>query len=78
MMRVEVPVSALFTMGEAARQLGGISSWTLRKHVTRGTLAVTRIGRRVLVSAQEIERVRQQGLPSLVTPVARNSEEKTR
>ena len=57
--------SALFSIFDAARQLGSISPWTLRKHITQGTIKVTRLGRRVFLRGEEIERIRQEGLPSL-------------
>ena len=55
----------LFSVEEAGRLLGGISPWTLRKHVARGNVKVTRIGRRVFLDAEEVERIRRDGLPSL-------------
>lgn len=60
-------MSVLYALPEAARLLGGISVWTLRKHVANRGLQVTRIGRRVFLDAEEIERVRREGLPSLGT-----------
>ncbi len=57
--------SALFSIFDAARELGSISPWTLRKHITQGTIKVTRLGRRVILRGEEIERIRQEGLPSL-------------
>jgi hypothetical protein len=61
----ETETRKLHSLPDAAQQLGGISVWTLRKHVFRGNVAVTRIGRRVLVASEEIERIRRDGLPSL-------------
>ena len=55
----------LFSVDDAARVLGGISPWTLRKHIEIGNVKVTRIGRRVLLNAEEVERIRREGLPSL-------------
>lgn len=55
----------LFSLEESGRLLGGISPWTLRKHIAVGNVKVTRIGRRVLLTAEEIERIRREGLPSL-------------
>ena len=52
-------------MDEAGRVLGGISPWTLRKHIAVGNVKVTRIGRRVFLDAEEVERIRRDGLPSL-------------
>ena len=60
--------SRLYSLDETARQLG-ISVWTIRAHARRGgSLRTTRFGRRVLVSASELERVTASGLPSLAAP----------
>ena len=62
----ESPLEAqLFSVEEAGRLLGGISPWTLRKHVAVGNVKVTRIGRRVFLTAEEVEHIRREGLPSL-------------
>jgi hypothetical protein len=58
-------VTRLYSLDEAAGQLGGVSTWTLRKHLSRGSIKVTRLGRRVFLSASEIERIQREGLPSL-------------
>jgi hypothetical protein len=58
-------MARLLSMDKAAEELGGISIWTLRKHVAAGSVKVTRIGRRVLLTAEEVERIRRDGLPSL-------------
>lgn len=59
--------SRLYSLDEAARQLG-ISVWTVRAHARKGgSLRTTRVGRRVLVSASELARVESSGLPSLAT-----------
>jgi excisionase family DNA binding protein len=58
-------VPILFAIAEAAKALGGISPWTLRKHLASGRLRVVRIGRRVFLDAEEVERIRREGLPSL-------------
>ena len=55
----------LFSVDEAGRVLGGISPWTVRKHIAFGNVKVTRIGRRVFLTAEEVERIRRDGLPSL-------------
>jgi hypothetical protein len=55
----------LFSVEDAAQILGGISPWTLRKHMDIGNVKVTRIGRRVFLDAEEVERIRREGLPSL-------------
>lgn len=72
----------LHSIPEAARLLGGISHWTLRKHVSAGRVRVVRIGRRVFLDAEELDRIRREGLPSLQTPrsagVTCNSETQAR
>ena len=55
----------LYPLNEAARLLGGISVWTLRKHLAAGRVRPVRIGRRVFLDAEEVERIRREGLPSL-------------
>jgi excisionase family DNA binding protein len=55
----------LYSLDNAAEALGGISVWTLRKHIAQGHIRVTRIGRRILLGADELERIRREGLPSL-------------
>jgi hypothetical protein len=55
----------LFSLKEAGRVLGGVSHWTLHKHIAIGNVKVTRIGRRVLLTTEELERIRREGLPSL-------------
>jgi hypothetical protein len=46
-------------------QLGGLSIWSLRKHLLRGNVRPTRLGRRVFLSTAEISRIQREGLPSL-------------
>jgi hypothetical protein len=58
-------MAALFSLADAAQQLGGISIWTLRKHVFQGNVSVVRIGRRVLMTSEELQRIKREGLPSL-------------
>lgn len=55
----------LFDLESASATLGSVSVWTLRKHISRRTVSVTRIGRRVFLPAEEVERIRREGLPSL-------------
>lgn len=55
----------LFDLSDTSQMLGGISEWTLRKHIRNGAVIVTRIGKRVLVSRSEIARITKAGLPSL-------------
>ena len=57
----------LYSLPDAAKSLGGISIWTLRKHISNGRLRAIRIGRRVFLDGEELERIRRDGLPSLRT-----------
>ena len=74
-MDLDTTLHDLFT---AARMLGSISPWTLRKHIAQGTVKATRLGRRVFVPGEEIERIRAQGLPSLRPARARWARTRTR
>jgi excisionase family DNA binding protein len=58
-------MQVLFSVEEAADRLGRISTWTLRKHIARGNVNVIRIGRRVLIAGEEVQRIYAGGLPSL-------------
>ena len=55
----------LYDLVESTRQLGDLSIWTLRKHISAGNVKVVRLGRRVFLTAQEIERICSEGLPPL-------------
>jgi hypothetical protein len=55
----------LHDLPEAARLLGGISIWTLRRWIALGGVSVVRLGRRVFLRTEEIERIWREGLPSL-------------
>ena len=57
----------LYSLEEASHELGGISTWTLRKSVYRGTVKAVRLGRRMFFSADEVARIGREGLPSLGT-----------
>ena len=59
--------SQLYDLFAAARTLGSISPWTLRKHIAQGTVSATRLGRRVFLREEEIERIGAEGLPPLRT-----------
>lgn len=55
----------LYNLNAAAAELGGISPWTLRKLIYKGTIAVVHIGNRVLIPEAELDRISKFGLPSL-------------
>jgi excisionase family DNA binding protein len=50
-----------FSIKEAAEILGGVSVGFLRLESLRGRLQVTRLGRRVLITAQELDRYLAEG-----------------
>ncbi len=54
----------LLSVESAAERLG-ISPWTVRAHLGRKTIRTIRLGRRVLISQEEIRRIFREGLPSL-------------
>jgi hypothetical protein len=67
-------MSILYALPEVAKSLGGISIWTLRKHISNGHLRTIRIGRRVFLDGAELERIQREGLPSLrVAPIGGHS-----
>jgi hypothetical protein len=55
----------LFDLDAASKSLGNISEWTLRRHCRQGTVKTVRIGKRIFLSAAEISRISEKGLPSL-------------
>jgi hypothetical protein len=55
----------LFSFEDSGRILGSISPWTLRKHAQRKNIRVVRLGQRVFLDEQELDRIRREGLPRL-------------
>jgi hypothetical protein len=55
----------LYNLEESSYQLGDTPVWTLRHHIAAGHINVTRLGRRLFLTAQELERIAREGLPSL-------------
>lgn len=62
---VEQPEQHLYSKPDAARRLGNISIATIDKHIARGSVQVTKIGRRTFLSHGELNRISREGLPSL-------------
>lgn len=58
-------MAVLLPLHKAAEALGGISIWTLRKHISCGNVRVTHLGRRVFLDDEELSRIMRDGLPSL-------------
>ncbi len=46
----------LFSVEEAAKKLGGISTWTVQAWFSQGRLRRTKVGRRTMVAESELER----------------------
>jgi excisionase family DNA binding protein len=46
---------------EEAADIWGVSPWTVRAYVRQGKIRPVRIGRRVLIEAQEIQRLIDEG-----------------
>jgi hypothetical protein len=55
----------LYSIPAGAQKLGGISPWTLRRHAQRKNVRVVRLGTRVFLDADELDRIRREGLPRL-------------
>jgi hypothetical protein len=68
-------MAVLLPLNKAAEELGGISIWTLRKHISRGNVKVKHIGRRVFLDEEEMSRIMRDGLPSLRSAEASGSDE---
>lgn len=51
----------LLSVEEAAKRLGGISPWTLKAWLSQGRLRRTKVGRRTMIRASELERVIDDG-----------------
>ena len=62
---VDQPEQHLYSKPDAARRLGNISIATIDKHISRGNIIVTKIGRRAFLSHQELNRISKEGLPGL-------------
>ncbi len=49
----------------SCKKLGDFSTWTLRKHIAAGNVAVIRIGKRIFLTEETIAKIAREGLPSL-------------
>ena len=47
----------LFSIEEAARQLGGISKWTIHAWLSQGKLQRTKVGGRTMIRESELKKV---------------------
>lgn len=62
---VEQPEQHIYSKSDAARRLGGVSLATIDKHLAKGNIRATKLGRRVFISHGELNRIAKEGLPSL-------------
>ena len=62
---VEQAEQHIYSKSDAARRLGGVSLALLDKHLSRGNIKATKLGRRVFISHGELNRIAREGLPSL-------------
>ena len=46
----------LFSFEDAAKQLGGVSPWSIRSWLSSGRLRPTKVGARTMISESELER----------------------
>jgi hypothetical protein len=53
----------LWSLREAQQNIGGVSIYSLRRHVQAGTLKSILVGGRILIPETEIDRVVREGLP---------------
>ena len=54
---------SLLSIDEAARQLGGISRWTVAAWLSSGKLRRTKVGRRTMIRESELQKVIQDEQP---------------
>ena len=54
-------MDSLLSVSEAARQLGGISKWTVYAWLSQGKLQRTKVGGRTMIRESELSKVIQDG-----------------
>lgn len=62
---MEIQDQKLFDIQASCKRLGGGSVWTMRKHIALGNVPVIRIGKRIFLNEETIDRIAREGLPSL-------------
>jgi excisionase family DNA binding protein len=58
---LEVIVENLLSIKEAARRLGGISTWTVHGWLSKGLLERTKVGARTMIRESELKKVIVEG-----------------
>ena len=64
----EMPLEKLFSVEEAARELGGLSKYTIHAWLSSGKLRRTKVGSRTMIRESELIKVIEDGAKS---PTAR-------
>lgn len=54
-------IDALLSVEEAARQLGGVSKWTVHAWLSQGRLQRTKVGGRTMIRESELQKVIKDG-----------------
>ena len=54
-------MESLLSVSEAARQLGGLSKWTIYAWLSQGKLQRTKVGGRTMIRESELQRVIDDG-----------------
>jgi hypothetical protein len=57
----------LFDLPSSCKRLGDGSVWTMRKHIALGNVPVIRLGKRIFLTEETIQKIAREGLPSLKT-----------
>jgi hypothetical protein len=60
---MELP-ALLYDINDSSKALH-MPAWTLRGQIRAGNINVTRLGKRIMLNTNEIERIAREGLPSL-------------
>ena len=61
-------LDALISVNEAARRLGGISTWTIFSWLSKGRLRRTKVGGRTMIRESELQKVIEEGGKSPARP----------
>jgi len=61
----------LYNVEQAGEYLGGVSPHTVRKKIQSGEVKVVRLGRRTMVSQEELDRISRHGWSPLRQSTAR-------
>jgi excisionase family DNA binding protein len=64
----------LFSVEEAARELGGLSKYTIHAWLSSGKLRRTKVGSRTMIRESELERVIEDGGKTRVATKTKTSE----